>query len=52
MKKVLAILAVLFIFGSSFAFAGDQCTEQNRGDKGQGSTGGDGQGQTTQNRGD
>ncbi len=37
MKKALAILTVLFIFTSTFAFAGGgQNTVQHRGDNGQG----------------
>jgi hypothetical protein len=39
MKKALAILTVLFIFSSTFAFAGgDQNTNRHDGEKGNGST--------------
>lgn len=39
MKKALAILTVLFIFSSTFAFAGgDQNTNRHDGEEGQGST--------------
>jgi len=48
MKKLLAILSVIFILSSSIAFAAGG---QNHGSKGQGSTGSDGQGSTTQTRG-
>jgi len=48
MKKFLAILSVIFILSSSIAFASGG---KVRGDKGQGSTGTDGKGPTTQTRG-
>ena len=39
MKKTLAILTALFIFSSTFVFAGgDQNTNRHDGEKGQGST--------------
>ena len=38
MKKAIAILTVLFIFSSTFAFARDQNTHRHDGEKGQGST--------------
>ena len=47
MKKIILILVVFLSF-TAFALAGG---DQNHGSKGQGSTGGDGQGQTTQKRG-
>jgi len=47
MKKVFLIL-VIFVSFTAFAFAGG---DQNHGSKGQGSTGGDGGGTTTQTRG-
>jgi hypothetical protein len=46
MKKILGIIAVLMIMVSSMAYAGG---DQNHGSEGQGSTGGDGQGQVSQN---
>jgi len=48
MKKLLAILSVIFILSASVAFAAGG---KVRGDKGQGSTGTDGKGATTQTRG-
>jgi len=47
MKKVLLTL-VIFLTFAAVAFAGG---DQNHGSKGQGSTGSDGKGQTTQQRG-
>ena len=48
MKKVLALIAALLIFSSSFAYAGGG---KVRGEKGKGSTGESGQGTVEQKRG-
>ena len=48
MKKVLGLVAALMLIFSSVVYAGG---DQNHGSKGQGSTGGDGNGSTTQTRG-
>ncbi|MCD4677349.1 MAG: hypothetical protein K8S18_15355 [Desulfobacula sp.] len=48
MKKVLGLIIALMIVFSSLVYAGGG---QNTGDKGQGSTGEDGYGETTQSRG-
>jgi hypothetical protein len=48
MKKVLAFIVAFMIILSSVVYAGG---DKNRGSKGQGSTGSDGKGATTQTRG-
>ncbi|SLM32487.1 conserved exported hypothetical protein [Desulfamplus magnetovallimortis] len=48
MKKIIGFIALAMIVLSSFAYAGG---DQNHGGKGEGSTGSDGGGTTTQNRG-
>jgi len=48
MKKVLGLIVAFMLIFSSLVYAGG---DQNCGGKGQGSTGDDGQGQTTQRRG-
>ncbi len=49
MKKFLGFITALMLLFSSIVYAGG---DQNRGSKGQGSTGSDGGGSTSQNRGD
>lgn len=46
MKKILGFIVAMMIVISSVAYAGG---DQNHGSQGQGSTGGDGQGQVSQN---
>jgi hypothetical protein len=48
MKKIFGLIVALMLIFSSVVYAGG---DQNRGDKGQGSTGSSGGGSTTQNRG-
>ncbi|MDX9787596.1 MAG: hypothetical protein RBT11_12505 [Desulfobacterales bacterium] len=49
MKKILGFMVAFMLIFSSILYAGG---DQNRGSKGQGSTGTDGGGSTTQNRGE
>lgn len=49
MKQVFGFIAALMLIFSSVVYAGG---DQNHGSKGQGSTGEDGKGSTTQTRGD